>query len=277
MPPKDDDDPKSTKEVVTKKQKQMLNREELDLSLIAEAFGGVVITESTDLVEFFKIRKFLRRLAKSDADADMRDVPFESDPNIRRIKGQKILDRLLGSPPTNTAFNIVNIAKRSPRLAAALYAFEPTPVADATLDAARKRGDLFVPPKPKPGFVPSKPKPSIIPVKPGPPKRGPKTKPEPEPKRDPKPEPKPEPKAPTIKPPSKTQTRIGLPDIFKFPSGQNLGQSTIAIPQPQPQSAQTPTRTRTTTKDKPKRDRKPFRFNPPEGGTLYLGRRQNPQ
>jgi len=43
MPPKDDDDPKSTKEVVTKKQKQMLNREELDLSLIAEAFGGVVM------------------------------------------------------------------------------------------------------------------------------------------------------------------------------------------------------------------------------------------
>ena len=43
MPPKDDDDPKSTKEVVTKKQKQMLNREELDLSLIAEAFGGVVV------------------------------------------------------------------------------------------------------------------------------------------------------------------------------------------------------------------------------------------
>jgi len=43
MPPKDDEDPKSTKEVVTKKQKQMLNREELDLSLIAEAFGGVIM------------------------------------------------------------------------------------------------------------------------------------------------------------------------------------------------------------------------------------------
>jgi len=269
MPPKDDDDPKSTKEVVTKKQKQMLNREELDLSLIAEAFGGVVITESTDLVEFFKkAGKFLRRLANLDADDDMRDVPFESDPNIRRIKGQKILDRLLGSPPTNKAFNIVNIAKRSPHLAAALYAFEPTSVADATLDAARKRGDLklFVPPKPKPGFVPSKPKPSIIPVKPGPPKRGPKQKPEP----------KIDPNAPTINPPGKAKTGIGLPpNIFRFPSDKNLGQSTIAIPQPQRQPVRTRRGTTTVT---PKRKRDgDFQFQPPGGLNLYLGRRQNPQ
>ena len=43
MPPKDDDDPASTKEVVTKKQKQLLNREELDLNLIAESLGGVLL------------------------------------------------------------------------------------------------------------------------------------------------------------------------------------------------------------------------------------------
>jgi len=261
MPPKDDDDPKSTKEVVTKKQKQMLNREELDLSLIAEAFGGVVITESTDLVEFFKsARKFLRRLAKLDADADMRDVPFESDPNIRRIKGQKILDRLLGSPPTNTAFNMVNIAKRSPQAAAALYAFKPTPVADATLDAARKRGDLklFVPPKPNQ-------KPSIIPVKPGPKKPRPKTEPKIEPTKT-------EPK----KPPSKVKTGINLPDIFKFPSGQNLGQSAIVKSQPQPQPDGTRSRTKTETKKQDKKkDRKPFSFPDQPGGVI--GRRQNPQ
>jgi len=35
MPPKDDDEAPTTKEVVSKKHKQMLNREELDLSLIA--------------------------------------------------------------------------------------------------------------------------------------------------------------------------------------------------------------------------------------------------
>ena len=43
MPPKDDDDPASTKEVVTKKQKQLLNREELNLAAIAEAFGGLLL------------------------------------------------------------------------------------------------------------------------------------------------------------------------------------------------------------------------------------------
>ena len=43
MPPKDDDEPKTTKEVVTKKHKQMLNREELDLSLVAEAFNGLLM------------------------------------------------------------------------------------------------------------------------------------------------------------------------------------------------------------------------------------------
>ena len=49
MPPKDDEDPKSTKDVVTKKQKQLLNREELDLSLVAEAFGGVIV--EADIVQ----------------------------------------------------------------------------------------------------------------------------------------------------------------------------------------------------------------------------------
>ena len=45
MPPKDDDDPASTKDVVTKRQKQLLNREEMDLNLIAESLGGYVLTE----------------------------------------------------------------------------------------------------------------------------------------------------------------------------------------------------------------------------------------
>ena len=45
MPPKDDDDPASTKDVVTKRQRQLLNREEMDLNLIAESLGGYVLTE----------------------------------------------------------------------------------------------------------------------------------------------------------------------------------------------------------------------------------------
>jgi len=43
MPSKDDDDPASTKDVVTKRQKQLLNREEMDLNLIAESLGGVLL------------------------------------------------------------------------------------------------------------------------------------------------------------------------------------------------------------------------------------------
>ena len=45
MPPKDDDDPASTKDVVTKRQKQLFNREEMDLNLIAESLDGYVLTE----------------------------------------------------------------------------------------------------------------------------------------------------------------------------------------------------------------------------------------
>ena len=51
MPPKDDDDPASTKDVVTKRQKQLLNREEMDLNLIAESLGGVLL-EAPNLKSF---------------------------------------------------------------------------------------------------------------------------------------------------------------------------------------------------------------------------------
>jgi len=43
MPSKDDEDPASTKDVVTKRQKQLLNREEMDLNLIAESLDGYVL------------------------------------------------------------------------------------------------------------------------------------------------------------------------------------------------------------------------------------------
>ena len=45
MPDKEgsDDEKKSTKSVVNKKQKQFLNQEELDLTKIAETFGGYLI------------------------------------------------------------------------------------------------------------------------------------------------------------------------------------------------------------------------------------------
>ena len=53
MPEKDgSDDKKSTKSVVNKKQKQFTNKEQLDLTSVAESFGGQIVGEPVDLTEF---------------------------------------------------------------------------------------------------------------------------------------------------------------------------------------------------------------------------------
>ena len=54
MPEKDgSEDKKSTKSVVNKKQKQFMNQEEqLDLSSVAESFGGKIVGEPVELDEF---------------------------------------------------------------------------------------------------------------------------------------------------------------------------------------------------------------------------------
>ena len=53
MPEKDgSDDKKSTKSVVNKKQKQLMNKEQLDLSNVAESFGGKIVGEPVELDEF---------------------------------------------------------------------------------------------------------------------------------------------------------------------------------------------------------------------------------
>jgi hypothetical protein len=52
MPEKDgSDDKKSTKSVVNKKQKQFMNKEQLDLTSVAESFGGEIIGEPVELDE----------------------------------------------------------------------------------------------------------------------------------------------------------------------------------------------------------------------------------
>ena len=52
MPEKDgSDDKKSTKSVVNKKQKQLMNKEQLDLSNVAESFGGKIVGEPVELDE----------------------------------------------------------------------------------------------------------------------------------------------------------------------------------------------------------------------------------
>ena len=55
MPEKDgSEDKKSTKTVVNKKQKQFMNQEEqLDLSSVAESFGGQIVGEPVELDEDF--------------------------------------------------------------------------------------------------------------------------------------------------------------------------------------------------------------------------------
>ena len=53
MPEKDgSDDKKSTKSVVNKKQKQLMNKEQLDLTSVAESFGGQIVGEPVELDEF---------------------------------------------------------------------------------------------------------------------------------------------------------------------------------------------------------------------------------
>ena len=52
MPEKDgSDDKKSTKSVVSKKEKQFMNKEQLDLTSVAESFGGKIVGEPVELNE----------------------------------------------------------------------------------------------------------------------------------------------------------------------------------------------------------------------------------
>ena len=64
MPEKDgSEDKKSTKSVVNKKQKQFMNQEEqLDLSSVAESFGGQIVGEPVELDE--GVVSFITRVAK---------------------------------------------------------------------------------------------------------------------------------------------------------------------------------------------------------------------
>ena len=70
MPEKDgSEDKKSTKSVINKKQKQFMNQEEqLDLSSVAESFGGEIVGEPVELDEgvvklITKTAQFLKKPA----------------------------------------------------------------------------------------------------------------------------------------------------------------------------------------------------------------------
>jgi len=109
MPPKDDEDPKSTKEVVTKKQKQMLNREELDLSLIAEAFGGLLL-EKSETYSQGSLPYLGRSFGRATADAEQN---YEDD--LRRgYTDPGGAPRPRGGPEGRKPFNqLINDMKKS--------------------------------------------------------------------------------------------------------------------------------------------------------------------
>jgi len=90
MPKKDgtmDDNKKTTKDVVNKKQKQMLNQEEIDPAKIAEAFGGYVVESlnpSKDELE----RRLMNRILGGDTR-----TPAEIDKEIRAARRKEKVDR----------------------------------------------------------------------------------------------------------------------------------------------------------------------------------------
>ena len=90
MPKKDgamDDNKKTTKDVVNKKQKQMLNQEEIDPAKIAEAFGGYVVESlnpSKDELE----RRLMNRILGGDTR-----TPAEIDKEIRADRRKEKVDR----------------------------------------------------------------------------------------------------------------------------------------------------------------------------------------
>lgn len=110
MPPKDDDDPASTKEVVTKKQKQLLNREEMDLNLIAESLGGFVI-------EGRRRKKYRRRRGPSG------EKPVQTGEKPTNPTGAQSGGRSKeGGSPTNTRLDdLDDLSKRAAAAVAADY------------------------------------------------------------------------------------------------------------------------------------------------------------
>ena len=90
MPKKDgamDDNKKTTKDVVNKKQKQMLNQEEIDPAKIAEALGGHVV-ESLDPTKDERERALMNRLLGGD-----KRTAAEIDKDIRAARRKEKVDR----------------------------------------------------------------------------------------------------------------------------------------------------------------------------------------
>ena len=89
MPDKEgsDDEKKSTKSVVNKKQKQFMNQEELDLTKIAEAFGGYVVEAKYSKGKDERSRS-IDRFMDTELTPDVFNVPSEEEAAKRQAKKQ---------------------------------------------------------------------------------------------------------------------------------------------------------------------------------------------
>ena len=120
MPEKDgSEDKKSVKSVVNKKQKQFMNQEEqLDLSSVAESFGGEIVGEPVELDEgvlqfFTKTAKFLKKPAARKTIRKLLDpkVYKQTFKNFRKKKSlEKIFNKsknfdTIGGSDGYTKFN----------------------------------------------------------------------------------------------------------------------------------------------------------------------------
>ena len=100
MPKKDgamDDNKKTTKDVVNKKQKQMLNQEEIDPAKIAEAFGGYVVEAKKDGDEKIGGRKYTKA-ERDKIEAQLRGKQKISTQNVNipanTQQGREFMDKL---------------------------------------------------------------------------------------------------------------------------------------------------------------------------------------
>ena len=100
MPEKDgSEDKKSTKSVVNKKQKQFMNQEEqLDLSSVAESFGGEIVGEPVELDEgvltfFSKTAKFLKKPAARKTIKKLLD-PKVYKQTFKNFRNKKSLEKI---------------------------------------------------------------------------------------------------------------------------------------------------------------------------------------
>ena len=122
MPEKDgSDDKKSTKSVVNKKQKQLMNKEQLDLTSVAESFGGKIVGEPV-LVEF----------KQSPPPNSANQIKKFSRTNIKTNKYLDLLKKGL------KVKSLLGLFKKHPKVAVATTLLTPTPLADGTLDGNKE-------------------------------------------------------------------------------------------------------------------------------------------